>query len=93
MVTKDSLACGLARLGQTTQQIVFGTLEQLLAVDFGAPLHSLALCGETHPLEDEILETMRVKEEDMAFKGTAEPERDDDDEEDDDEVDAEASAL
>lgn len=35
-------------------QIVFGTIEQLLQVDFGPPLHSLALCGETHPLESEV---------------------------------------
>ena len=35
-------------------QIVFGTLLELLQVDFGKPLHSLALCGETHPLEAEV---------------------------------------
>ena len=33
------LAIGLARLGQPTQQIVAGTLEELLCVDFGGPLH------------------------------------------------------
>ena len=31
-----------------------GTLQELLTVDFGAPLHCLALCGETHPLELEV---------------------------------------
>ena len=61
----------MARLGQATQmvttqsffvnsllfQIVYGTLEELLTVDFGLPLHCLALCGETHPLELEVLNT------------------------------------
>ena len=37
-------------------QIVFGTLKELLQVDFGPPLHSLALCGETHPLESEVVD-------------------------------------
>lgn len=45
-------AIGLARVGQETQRIVSGTLEELLAVDFGGPLHSLVLVGpQTHPLE------------------------------------------
>ena len=35
-------------------QIVYGTLEELLQVDFGAPLHCLALCGEMHALEEEV---------------------------------------
>ena len=74
VVTEDSLAVGLARLGQPTQKMVFGTLKQLLSVDFGAPLHSLALCGETHPLEMDVLEQYRVKEEDMTNTGTAKPE-------------------
>lgn len=65
VVTEDSLAVGMARLGQPTQKIVFGTLRQLRSVDFGPPLHCLALCGETHPLEDEMLEFFRVKEEEV----------------------------
>lgn len=39
-------AVGMARLGQPTQLIVYGTLNELIRVDFGAPLHSLALVGE-----------------------------------------------
>jgi diphthine synthase len=54
VTTKESLAVGMARLGQSTQQIVFGTLQQLLGVDFGEPLHCLALCGELHPLELQV---------------------------------------
>ena len=35
-------------------QIVFGTLGELLDVDFGAPLHCLVIVGETHPVEKEV---------------------------------------
>ncbi len=34
---------GLARVGQDSQRIVSGTIEELLSVDFGPPLHSLVL--------------------------------------------------
>lgn len=34
---------------------------ELLGVDFGAPLHSLVICGTTHPLEDELLKWHRVQ--------------------------------
>jgi diphthamide biosynthesis methyltransferase len=54
VVTEDCLAVGMARLGQSTQRIVFGTLGDLRTVDFGGPLHCLALCGELHPLEQEV---------------------------------------
>lgn len=33
---------------------------ELLHVDFGEPLHSLVICGTTHPLEDELLKWHRV---------------------------------
>ena len=35
--------------------MVAGSMRQLLTVDFGAPLHSLVIVGETHPLEEEML--------------------------------------
>jgi len=35
----NTFAIGCARLGQPTQQIIAGTFEELLLVDFGAPLH------------------------------------------------------
>lgn len=60
----DTLAVGMARLGQPTQKIVCGKLSELLHVDFGGPLHCLAICGEVHPLEAEILEYFKVKKED-----------------------------
>ena len=41
--------------------IVAGSMKDLLDVDFGAPLHCLAIIGETHPLEEEMLEFCTVK--------------------------------
>mmetsp|Transcript_6374 Transcript_6374/g.8241 ORF Transcript_6374/g.8241 Transcript_6374/m.8241 type:complete len:172 (+) Transcript_6374:377-892(+) len=55
------MAIGCARLGQPTQQIVAGTLAELLLVDFGEPLHSVVLChSELHELERDFLEPMRA---------------------------------
>ena len=53
--TPDSRAVGVARVGHDSQQVVSGTLSDLLTVDFGGPLHSLCLCGETDEVEDEML--------------------------------------
>jgi diphthine synthase len=44
---QDSLCVGLSRLGADDQQIVAGSMQQLLEVDFGAPLHCLVLAGES----------------------------------------------
>ena len=68
VVTGDSLAVGMARLGQSSQKIVFGTVNQLIKVDFGTPLHCLTICGEIHPLESEFLKLYQVKEEEMVLK-------------------------
>jgi len=51
--TKHTKGMGLARVGQSTQVIVSGTLEELKDVDFGGPLHCFILCGHMHPLEEE----------------------------------------
>ncbi|KAJ1662806.1 diphthine synthase [Coemansia sp. RSA 1813] len=54
--TADTLAVGVSRVGSDDQIIKAGTLQQLLDVDFGAPLHSLVLVGHRlHLLEAEIL--------------------------------------
>ena len=42
---EESRAFGIARIGQADQQIVSGTLRELLAIDFGAPLHSLVIAA------------------------------------------------
>lgn len=52
----DTLCVGVARLGSDSQQIVAGSMQQLLDVDFGRPLHSLVIAGDTHPVEREYLQ-------------------------------------
>lgn len=42
---------------------------ELLDVDFGEPLHSLVICGTTHPLEDELLKWHRVAAADRPAAG------------------------
>ncbi|KAG8470460.1 hypothetical protein KFE25_008881 [Diacronema lutheri] len=54
--TAESLCIGVARIGCADQRIVAGSARELLAVDFGAPLHSLVIVGDAHPLELELLE-------------------------------------
>ena len=57
----DTLAVGLARLGADSQQLVAGTMQQLLEVDFGAPLHSLVLPGALHDMERESLKQFQLQ--------------------------------
>ncbi|EFJ25454.1 hypothetical protein SELMODRAFT_232025 [Selaginella moellendorffii] len=51
----ETLAVGLARLGTKSQKIVAGTLKQLEATEFGAPLHCLVITGNVHVMENEML--------------------------------------
>ena len=60
VLSLETPAVGLARLGQPTQQIVAGTLGELLEVDFEGPLHCLVICGEQHPCEVELLQFFHV---------------------------------
>ncbi|XLS46062.1 hypothetical protein HN51_002927 [Arachis hypogaea] len=59
--TEDTQCVGFARLGSDDQTIVAGTMRQLQMVDFGAPLHCLVITGNTHPLEEEMLEFYRCR--------------------------------
>ncbi|KAL6780002.1 hypothetical protein ACKKBG_A14620 [Auxenochlorella protothecoides x Auxenochlorella symbiontica] len=58
--TPESKAVGVARIGADSQQIVAGTLAELVEVDFGAPLHSLILAGDMHHIELEAWERHRL---------------------------------
>eukprot|EP00898_Chlorokybus_atmophyticus_P007147 jgi/Chlat1/7433/Chrsp6S07452 len=57
---RETTAVGLARIGLSTQQIVAGTLEDLLTANLGAPLHSLVIAGDLHVLEQEMLDSFKV---------------------------------
>ncbi|MFT4260973.1 MAG: diphthine synthase [Candidatus Woesearchaeota archaeon] len=55
VVTKESLAFGVARLGLDDQIIICGTLEKLRSHDFGKPLHSLIIIGKLNEVEKEAI--------------------------------------
>ncbi|KAG7358447.1 diphthine synthase [Nitzschia inconspicua] len=58
---RTTLCIGLARMGQPTQKIVAGTLQELSKADLGGPLHSLIICGECHELELEVVKEFLVE--------------------------------
>ena len=61
LCTPDTLAIGCARIGTATQQIVAGSLEELVDVDFGGPLHSLVLVGsKMHHMEADFIREYAV---------------------------------
>eukprot|EP00587_Corethron_hystrix_P006971 CAMPEP_0113313614 /NCGR_PEP_ID=MMETSP0010_2-20120614/9967_1 /TAXON_ID=216773 ORGANISM="Corethron hystrix, Strain 308" /NCGR_SAMPLE_ID=MMETSP0010_2 /ASSEMBLY_ACC=CAM_ASM_000155 /LENGTH=276 /DNA_ID=CAMNT_0000169661 /DNA_START=22 /DNA_END=856 /DNA_ORIENTATION=+ /assembly_acc=CAM_ASM_000155 len=61
--SRSTLCVGLARLGQPDCTIVSGTMEELINVDFGPPLHSLVICSDdVHELEMEMLQKLMVNE-------------------------------
>ena len=60
-VYNENTPCfGLARVGQDDQLIVSGTLNQLLNVDFGKPLHSFIIPGTMHLIEKECYDHFNV---------------------------------
>ncbi|KAJ0024266.1 hypothetical protein Pint_09391 [Pistacia integerrima] len=59
---EDTDCVGFARLGSEDQMIVAGTMRQLQKVDFGEPLHCLVIVGKTHPVEEEMLDFYKLKD-------------------------------
>uniref|UniRef100_A0A6B2LDR0 diphthine methyl ester synthase n=1 Tax=Arcella intermedia TaxID=1963864 RepID=A0A6B2LDR0_9EUKA len=59
--SKETPCFGVARIGQKDQLIVSGTMEELLNVDFGGPLHSFIICGQMHPMELEFYKLYNCK--------------------------------
>ncbi|KAH6577237.1 hypothetical protein BASA50_006535 [Batrachochytrium salamandrivorans] len=57
---ENTIAVGLARIGSDDQVIVSGTMQELLTVDFGEPLHSFVIPGNMHFLEADILRMFAV---------------------------------
>lgn len=61
--SKDTLCVGMSRLGHHDQVIIAATLEELVHIDFGEPLHCLVICGdEIHDLELDMLDQFMLKE-------------------------------
>lgn len=48
------------KVGQPTQQIVYGSLRELKEVDFGGPLHCVVIPGTLHDLEQLCLQSFGV---------------------------------
>ncbi|KAF3446766.1 hypothetical protein FNV43_RR11946 [Rhamnella rubrinervis] len=63
--SEDTECVGFARLGSEDQMIVAGTMKQLQLIDFGLPLHCLVITGQTHPVEEEMLDFYRPKSENL----------------------------
>lgn len=56
----NTIVIGMARVGASDQQIVCGTMTEILEVDFGMPLHSVVIAGKMHFLEKDTLRRMAV---------------------------------
>ncbi|XP_008549215.1 diphthine methyl ester synthase [Microplitis demolitor] len=63
VLTEDSLAVGLARVGSDDQRIIACTLKEMSSVDLGPPLHSLVIPAKNlHPLEIDFLKQFASSE-------------------------------
>lgn len=60
VLSGETRCVGVARMGRQSQQIVYGTIDELRSVNFGPPLHSVAIVGSTHFMEDELLDSFHV---------------------------------
>ncbi|CAH2045341.1 unnamed protein product, partial [Iphiclides podalirius] len=59
-ITRQTLAVGLSRVGAPDQQIAVMTLEKMLELDLGPPLHSLVIpAPHLHPLEIDYLDQFK----------------------------------
>jgi diphthine synthase len=61
--SRQTIAVGMARIGADNQMIVSGTMEELMSVDFGAPLHSLVIPGRMHFMEADLLKQFAINRE------------------------------
>jgi len=56
LLTKDTIACVVARAGSPDAVTVADTIHHLRSMDFGPPLHTIVLPGKLHFMEIEALE-------------------------------------
>ena len=56
IISQETLAVGVARLGHPDQQIIAGTLQELQKMDFKEPLHSLIIPAKLQVVEEEALD-------------------------------------
>ncbi|KAK9509756.1 hypothetical protein O3M35_006999 [Rhynocoris fuscipes] len=58
-VDGETLAVGAARVGSENQKLICCKLNEMVKTDLGAPLHSLVIVGDVHPLEEEYLQYLK----------------------------------
>ncbi|MGC8936155.1 MAG: diphthine synthase [Candidatus Methanomethylicaceae archaeon] len=68
VITPDMLAIGIARAGAPDQLVRGGRAEDLAALDFGPPPHSLIVPGRLHFMEAEALEVLAKVEKSLLIK-------------------------
>ncbi|KAH9518444.1 diphthine synthase [Bulinus truncatus] len=61
-LSSSCICVAVSRIGAEDQKIVAATLEEISTSDIGAPLHSLVIPGEMHPLEKQMLKLFAVSE-------------------------------
>eukprot|EP01128_Nolandella_sp_AFSM9_P011971 TRINITY_DN8853_c0_g1_i1.p1 TRINITY_DN8853_c0_g1~~TRINITY_DN8853_c0_g1_i1.p1 ORF type:complete len:294 (-),score=70.01 TRINITY_DN8853_c0_g1_i1:111-992(-) len=59
-----TLCVGVSRVGQPTQKLIAGTMNELVDAEFGPPLHSFIIAGTTHDLERDYLARFAMTPED-----------------------------
>lgn len=60
VITKDSICVGAARIGWPDQKIIACTLDEMVNVNLGPPLHSLVIVGTLHELEEQFLKQFYI---------------------------------
>ena len=55
MVTPDTLALGIARVGSADVVVKAGKISELIGFDFGGPLHCVVIPSKLHIVEAEYL--------------------------------------
>lgn len=60
VLTSDTFAVGLARVGQMDQTIIYGKIKDLIKCDFGNPLHCVVIPGDCDEIELEFLDLFKI---------------------------------
>ena len=55
MITEDTLAMGIARVGSKDVVVRAGKISELIDFDFGGPLHCIVIPSKLHIVEAEYL--------------------------------------
>ena len=58
IISKDTIACVVAQAGSKKPVVKADTIENLIKLDFGPPLHSLVIPGKLHFMEIEAIQVL-----------------------------------